>query len=234
MTKIEELQNELSALKGENVVLRENPHQNAPEKTVFQTLNEYDITEHLKNKNNIIYLPWSKAWTIIKTLYPDSVIKTWENEDFDGDERRYFTDGKTAWVKVSITIDGHTETECLAVMDLRNKSIPLDSITSADVEKSIKRCFVKCAALHGLGLSLWTGEELSSAARKKKEDDLKSIKNDILSAITEKLDAGVAREQIYKVLETTAGVKNPNAIKDIETAKKVINKIRKLDVKNAQ
>lgn len=234
MTKIEELQNELNALKDENAALREKPPQNAPEKTVFQTLNEYDITEHLKNKNNIIYLPWSKAWTIIKTLYPDSVIKTWENEDFDGDERRYFTDGKTAWVKVSITIDGHTETECLAVMDLRNKSIPLDSITSADVEKSIKRCFVKCAALHGLGLSLWTGEELSSAARKKKEDDLKSMKNDILSAITEKLDAGVAREQIYKVLEATAGVKNPNAIKDIETAKKVINKIRKLDVKNAQ
>lgn len=234
MTKIEELQNELNALKDENAALREKLHQNAPEKTVFQTLNEYDVTEHLKNKRNIIYLPWSKAWTIIKTLYPSSEIKTWENEDFDGDERRYFTDGKTAWVKVSITIDGHTETECLAVMDLQSKSIPLDSITSADVEKSIKRCFVKCAALHGLGLSLWTGEELSSAARKKKEDDLKSMKNDILSAITEKLDAGVAREQIYKVLETTAGVKNPNTIKDIETAKKVINKIRKLDAKNAQ
>ena len=32
------------------------------EKSVFQILNEYDITEHLKKKDKIVYLPWSKAW----------------------------------------------------------------------------------------------------------------------------------------------------------------------------
>ena len=31
------------------------------EKSVFQILNEYDITEYLKKKDRIIYLPWSKA-----------------------------------------------------------------------------------------------------------------------------------------------------------------------------
>jgi len=196
-------------------------------KSVFQTLNEYDISGDIKPKGNIIYLPWSKAWTILKTLYPDSTVEVIENNDFD-EERRYFTDGKTAWVKVAITIKGNTETECLAVMDFKNKSIPVDTITSADVEKSIKRCMVKCAALHGLGLSLWTGEELSSAARQKKANDLDGVKQEILSVVSKKLEAGVKKDNIYKAIESIAGVKNPNAIKDVVTAKKVIEQIKKL------
>ena len=202
------------------------------EKSVFQTLNEYDITEHIKKKDKIIYLPWSKAWMILKTLYPDSTVEVVENVNDNGDDIRYFTDGKTAWVKVSITIKGHTETESLAIMDFRNKSIPVDNITSADVEKSIKRCMVKCAALHGLGLSLWTGEELSSAAREKKEKDLDDVKHDILSAVAENLESGVDKAVIYKTIESTAGNKNPNAIKDIAMAQKVLAQIKKLEVKN--
>lgn len=199
---------------------------------MFQTLNEYDISEHIKKKDKIIYLPWSKAWMILKTLYPDSKVEVIENAGFDSDDVvRYFTDGKTAWVKVAITIKGHTETESLAIMDFRNKSIPVANITSADVEKSIKRCMVKCAALHGLGLSLWTGEELSSAAREKKENDLDGIKQEILVIVSGKLEAGVPKEQIYKVIESIAGTKNPNAIRDIPTAQKVTEQIKKMEVK---
>ena len=131
-----------------------------------------------------------------------------------------------------MTINDQTETESLAVMDFRNKSIPISDITSADAEKSIKRCLVKCAALHGLGLSLWTGEELSSAARKKKENDLDDVKQEILSAVSVKLEVGVPKDTIYKTIEGVAKVKNPNAIKDIATAQKVLEQIKKLEVKN--
>ncbi len=134
------------------------------EKSTFQTLNEYDISEHIKEKNKIIYLPWSKAWMILKTLYPGSKFTVNKTEG----GCIYHTDGKTAWVEVSITIGEQTETETLAVMDFRNKSIPVADITSADVGKSIKRCLVKCAAVQGLGLYLCRGEELSDAARKNK------------------------------------------------------------------
>ena len=108
------------------------------EKSVFQILNEYDITEHLKKKDKIVYLPWSKAWMIVKSLFPSAKFTI--NKAADG--CIYHTDGKTAWVEVSITINDQTETESLAVMDFRNKSIPIDTITSADAEKSIKRCLV--------------------------------------------------------------------------------------------
>ena len=83
------------------------------EKCVFQILNEYDITEHLKQKNNIIYLPWSKAWMIVKSLFPNATFTI--NKADDG--CIYHTDGKTAWVEVSMTINDQTETESLAVMD---------------------------------------------------------------------------------------------------------------------
>lgn len=235
MADNEKLQAELQALRAENAQLKDELQKlttTQSEKSVFQTLNEYDISEHLKKKDKIIYLPWSKAWMILKTLYPDSQVEVIENAGFDSDDVvRYFTDGKTAWVKVAITIKGHTETESLAIMDFRNKSIPVANVTSADVEKSIKRCMVKCAALHGLGLSLWTGEELSSAAREKKENDLDGVKQDILIIVNDKLEAGVPKEHIYKVIESIAGTKNPNAIKDIPTAQKVAEQIKKLEVK---
>ena len=235
MADIEKLQAELQMLRAENAQLKDELKKSTAlttEKSVFQTLNEYDISEHIKKKDKIIYLPWSKAWMILKTLYPDSKVEVIENAGFDSDDVvRYFTDGKTAWVKVAITIKGHTETESLAIMDFRNKSIPVANITSADVEKSIKRCMVKCAALHGLGLSLWTGEELSSAAREKKENDLDGIKQEILVIVSGKLEAGVPKEQIYKVIESIAGTKNPNAIRDIPTAQKVTEQNKKMEVK---
>ena len=235
MADIEKLQAELQMLRAENAQLKDELKKSTAlttEKSVFQTLNEYDISEHIKKKDKIIYLPWSKAWMILKTLYPDSKVEVIENAGFDSDDVvRYFTDGKTAWVKVAITIKGHTETESLAIMDFRNKSIPVANITSADVEKSIKRCMVKCAALHGLGLSLWTGEELSSAAREKKDNDLDGIKQEILVIVSGKLEAGVPKEQIYKVIESIAGTKNPNAIRDIPTAQKVTEQIKKMEVK---
>ena len=235
MADIEKLQAELQMLRAENAQLKDELKKSTAlttEKSVFQTLNEYDISEHIKKKDKIIYLPWSKAWMILKTLYPDSKVEVIENAGFDSDDVvRYFTDGKTAWVKVAITIKGHTETESLAIMDFRNKSIPVANITSADVEKSIKRCMVKCAALHGLGLSLWTGEELSSAAREKKENDLDGIKQEILVIVSGKLEAGVPKEQIYKVIESIAGTKNPNALRDIPTAQKVTEQIKKMEVK---
>lgn len=217
---IEALQAKIAQLKEENEQLKAA----ADGESVFQTLNEYDITEHIKKKGNITYLPWSKAWMIVKTIYPRAAFSI--NKDENG--CIYHTDGKTAWVEVSITINGQTETETLAVMDYKNASIPIEKMTSTDVGKAIKRCLVKCAALHGLGLSLWTGEELSSAARHKKEQDLDDVKQEILNVVAGKMENGVTKETIYKTISDIAGVKNPNAIKDIATAQKVAEAIKKL------
>lgn len=52
-------------------------------------------------------------------------------------------------------------------MDYRNNSIPLEKITSMDVNTAIQRSTAKAIAMHGLGLSLWTGEDVPQMTTKK-------------------------------------------------------------------
>ena len=64
MADNEKLQAELQVLRAENAQLKDELQKltaTQSEKSVFQTLNEYDISEHLKKKDKIIYLPWSKV-----------------------------------------------------------------------------------------------------------------------------------------------------------------------------
>ena len=56
--------------------------------------------------------------------------------------------------------DGIEHIEYLPIMDFRNKSIPLESITSFDVNKAIQRSLTKAVARHGLGLYIYAGEDL--------------------------------------------------------------------------
>jgi len=72
----------------------------------------------------------------------------------------YFTDGNTAYVKVGIIINGMEHIDYLPVMDFRNNSIRMDKVTSMDINKAIQRSTAKAIAMHGLGLALWTNEDI--------------------------------------------------------------------------
>ena len=50
------------------------------------------------------------------------------------------------------------------MLDARNA--PIEQPTSFDVNTSIQRCLVKAIALHGLGLSVYAGEDLPKPAAK--------------------------------------------------------------------
>ena len=76
----------------------------------------------------------------------------------------FFTDGRTAYVKVGIIVDGLEHIDYLPIMDYRNAAIPVDKITSFEVNKTIQRSTAKAIALHGLGLSLWIGEDVTEAS----------------------------------------------------------------------
>ena len=55
-------------------------------------------------------------------------------------------------------------------MDFRNNSIPLEKITSFEVNKAIKRCVTKNIALHGLGLYIYAGEDLPEGIEAPKKE----------------------------------------------------------------
>jgi hypothetical protein len=141
-------------------------------KSTFKELASISVKEKVQKKGRFDYLSWAYAWAIVKDKYPDSVRTVYESEQTG---LNYFTDGKTGYVKVGVTINGIEHIDYLPVMDFRNKSIPVDKITSMDVNKAIQRATAKAIAMHGLGLSLWTGEDIptESIPAKPKLQELK-------------------------------------------------------------
>lgn len=122
----------------------------------FSILNAVDVSDHQEKKNGLTYLSWAWAWAEIKKLHPDANYTIYE----DANGCFYHNDGNTCWVKTGVTVNGIEHIEYLPVMDHRNKSIPLKSVTSFDVNKSIQRCITKACARHGLGLYIYAGEDL--------------------------------------------------------------------------
>lgn len=134
--------------------------------SVFATLNAVNVNEHTEKKNGLTYLSWAWAWQSVKSLFPEATYTIYENAD----GWFYHTDGKTAWVKTGVTIDGLEHIEYLPVMDYRNKSIPADQVTSFDVNKAIQRSLTKACARHGLGLYVYSGEDLPQSEKPTDED----------------------------------------------------------------
>ena len=132
------------------------------ELSVFSKLNSINVEEHIEEKNGLRYLSWAWAWAEIKKAYPNAQYTIYEN--IDG--WNYFTDGRTCWVKTGVSIDGLEYIEYLPVMDYKNKSIPLEQVTSMDVNKTIQRSLTKACARHGLGLYVYAGEDLPEEEQK--------------------------------------------------------------------
>lgn len=128
------------------------------QKSVFETLNAINCNDHTETKNGLTYLSWAWAWQIVKQNFPDAFYTIYE-----GDGIPYFTDGRTCWVKTGVTIRGLEHIEYLPVMDNRNNSIPVDKVTSMDMNKAIQRSLTKACARHGLGLYIYAGEDLPDA-----------------------------------------------------------------------
>jgi hypothetical protein len=128
----------------------------AENKSVYEVLSKIDVSEKTEAKNGLTYLSWAWAWHMAKVNFPNANYTIYENKD----GWNYHTDGKTAWVKTGVTINGLEHIEYLPVMDFRNKSISLEQVTSFDVNKAIQRSLTKAVARLGLGLSVFAGEDL--------------------------------------------------------------------------
>lgn len=134
----------------------------AQTKSVFEKLSAVKVAEKVERKGQLSYLSWAHAWAFAKKHYPTLRRIVYETED----GMNYFTDGNTAWVKVGVEINGVEYIDYLPIMNTsgRPRSIKLENITSFDVNTSIQRSTVKALALHGLGLSVYAGEDLIDTA----------------------------------------------------------------------
>ena len=130
----------------------------------FKDLFIINVNENKKAKGKFDYLSWVFAWAEIKKQHPLATYKVYETPA----GLNYWDDKRTAWVKTSVSVYIKVgeclreieHTEYLPIMDFSNKSMPIDKITSFDVNKAIQRSLTKACARHGIGLYVYAGEDL--------------------------------------------------------------------------
>lgn len=151
------------------------------EENYFVVLNNINVNDKVEEKNKLTYLSWAYAWGEVKKLHPLANYKIYENND----GWNYFTDGRTGWVKTGVIINNIEHIEYLPIMDFRNNSIPLEKISSFDVNKAIQRSLTKAIGRHGLGLYIYAGEDLPEEEKKEKEDKVKVLESPMTSGQAE-------------------------------------------------
>lgn len=140
-------------------------------KSVYEVLSKINVNEHTEKKNGLTYLSWAWAWAKVKENFPEATYTIYENAD----GLFYHTDGKTAWVKTGVRIGDIEHIEYLPVMDFKNRSIPIDQITSFSVNTAIQRSLTKAVARHGLGLYIYAGEDLPEDSKAEEADPKQPI-----------------------------------------------------------
>jgi len=114
----------------------------------FIELAKINVSEHVEKKNGLSYLSW--PWAIDQLMRHDPAA----NWTFH--EPQLF--GETMMVSCTVTAFNKPITMHLPVMDHRNNAIKNPDAFA--VNKNMMRCLVKAIACHGLGLYIYSGEDL--------------------------------------------------------------------------
>ena len=150
------------------------------EKSVFENLFEVNVNDHIEKKKDLSYLSWPYAWAEVKKRYPKANYKI---HQFGEKQLPYvFDEGIGFMVFTSVTIEDITHSMWLPVMDSSNKAmkaegytydtrfkkdISVEPATMFDINKTIMRCLVKNLAMFGLGLYIYSGEDLPEVETEK-------------------------------------------------------------------
>lgn len=190
--------------------------------SLFEKLNAVNVNDKTEKKNGLTYLSWAFAWGELKKLCPDATYTVYENAD----GWNYHTDGRTAWVKTGVTADGIEHIEYLPIMDFRNKSIPLDNITSFDVNKAIQRSLTKAVARHGLGLYIYAGEDLPEENLAKDYSD-KDVQRASLKTLLMQTNSDVALFLVWCSKEFKRDIKAVDELEEDELKRAIAQVKRK-------
>ncbi len=189
--------------------------------SVYNNLKAIDVRPKAEKKGRADYLSWAHAWDMMKSNYPQAQRIIYEQPETG---LNYFTDGRTAYVKVGIVVNDLEHIDMLCVMDHRNKSIPIDKVCIFEVNKTIQRATAKAIAMHGLGLSLWTGEDVPTPPSEAKDTPSKSPSE------PQRISLEVDDENWGKVLKFVVANKDKGIdelLKQLRTKYKVSTKVQK-------
>lgn len=141
---------------------------------------------------SLSYLSWTFGWREMKRIDPDAKESVHEFPMFDNQFRLiegvtvpYLKTPQGYFVRNTVTINGHSESEWMPVVD--NGKYPIANPTSFQINTSNKRCFVKALAKHGLGLYLYAGEDVPTDISKPvyiEQQEIEKLRK-ILSIVSE-------------------------------------------------
>lgn len=142
----------------------------------FEKLFGLNVNDHTEKRSNgrkeLTYLSWSWAWAEFKKVCPDAEYEIKVNPET---LQHYWYDEKFGIeVRTSVTVGNETYEMWLPVMDGANnamKAVPYEvetysgkkhvkAATMMDINKAIMRCLTKNLAMFGLGLYIYSGEDL--------------------------------------------------------------------------
>lgn len=161
---------------------------------VFETLSKVDCAEHIEKKGGLSYLSWSWAVDLLLKRFPTA---SWSFEEADDGSHFFPYQDGTGEVRVNVTVENVTRGISLPVMDHRNKAIT--SPDACAINKAKMRCLAKGIALHGLGLYIFSGEDLPS------DPDLSGLK--------EQLNGNL--EDVLEYLRHNGGLQEGETIDDL-------------------
>lgn len=233
-------------------------------KNIFEELYNINVTDKVEQKNGLNYLSWAYAWAEVKKRDENANYKImmFDNKPYIYDEILGYM------VCTEVTIYNQTHQMWLPVMDGANKAMLNHSYTYKvkeyvkgkftgnyvdkecekasmfDVNKTLMRCLVKNIAMFGLGLSLYTGEDLPETEVTQEEADkytlnfgkfkgmtLKEIQEEKPDYITW-LVGNTKDERLLRIIELATGYVTPSEDEQKETLDKMMELHRLLEQTN--
>lgn len=192
---------------------------------IFNTLYKIDVNNVTEKKQNLTYLSWAWAWAEVKKRFPTA---SYQVERDEITKMPYLYDPKTGYmVFTKVTIGTMTHEMWLPVMDGANKAMKdspytykvkeykdrkptgnmvdkeVEGATMFDVNKAIMRCLVKNLAMFGMGLYIYSGEDLPeniSTFELASDREVKMFLK-IIDAIAEKAEV-TQDEALFKLADT--------------------------------
>lgn len=145
----------------------------------FNELNSRNVNDNVEKKNGLNYLSWAYVQQELTKLDENFQHRFIEfpSPDVPGGEFfvPYLKTEEGYMVCVEITLFGVTKREWLPVLNYKNQAIPKGSATTFDINKSMKRVFVKCAAQFGLGNYLYLGEDAPDESENLRQELMNEI-----------------------------------------------------------
>lgn len=178
---------------------------------VFKILDAINVNDYTEvkdtGKTKLTYLSWSKAWEEVKKRFPEA---TYEIRKFGETSLPYVYDENTGYmVFTTVTIEGITHEMWLPVMDGKNKAMKsqpyeyktkygngrVEAATMFDVNTAIMRCLTKNLAMFGLGLYIYSGEDLPNM--EKDENLMKPVDTAHINTLKKEMErTGVSEKKL--------------------------------------